>query len=146
MKKVLFMIFVSMFLLVSGCTVNKIASRIVDNWEADIEKKLENASPEEEPQLRAQLADIYNAKGQFIMVNEPDKGDEAQNWLQKSIDLCNFIMQQWPNEYANDKIVRTKVNLTMGNNMFLIGNQEETNKWCSLLQDVECPQVLQELR
>ena len=147
MKKIfLFMIFVSTFIFASGCTFNKMAARIVDNWEADTLKKLENPEPGEEAKLRAHLADIYNAKAQFLMVNEPDKLDEAMNWFQQSIEQCNLVIQEWPNDYANDKTVRTKVNLTMANNMFLMGNQEEANQWCSLLQDIECPQVLKELR
>ncbi len=146
MKKLLyFLLFISVCFLFSGC-INKMASRIVDNWEAQTLKKLENPEPGEEPKLNAQLADIYNAKAQFLMVNEPEKEEEATAWLEQSIELCQMIIQQWPDAYANDKFVRTKVNLTMGNNMFLMGNQEETAHYCSYIQDVDCPQVLKELR
>lgn len=145
-RSMFFLIIILVSCIFTGC-INKMASRIVDNWEADTLKKLENPEPGEEPKLRAQLADIYNAKAQYLKVNQPDQEEEANNWLQQSIEQCNFVMQQWPNDYANDEFVSIKINLTMANNMFLMGNQEEANQWCSRLpENVDCPQVLKELR
>ena len=147
MKKYFFILFViSASVILSGCSTNRIAERIVNNWEANTLKQLKNPAPGEEPKLRAHLADIYNAKAQFIMVNKPEKSEEARYWLQQSVDLCRMVTQKWPDAYANDKVVRTKVNLTMGNNMFLVGNQEETAHWCSYIRDVDCPQVIKELQ
>lgn len=146
MKNFFLVLIISACLIFSGCTVNKMASRIVDYMEADVLKKLENPEPDEEPKLNAQLADIYNAKAQFLMVNEPEKEEEAMAWLQQSVEICQKIIQQWPDAYANDKFVRTRVNLTMGGNMFLMGNQDETAHWCSYIQDVDCPQILKELQ
>ena len=145
-KKSLFIfVVISVCFLFSAC-INKMASRYVDNWEAQTLKKLENPEPGEEPLLRAQLADIYNAKAQFILVNEPEKEEEALNYLQQSVDLCNYIIKQWPNEYEHDPNVKTKVNLTMGGNMFLLKKYDEIGKWCSLISDTKCPQVLKELQ
>ena len=145
-RSVFFLILILVSCIFTGC-INKMASRIIDLREVVTLKLLENPKPEEEAELHAQLADIYNAKAQYFMVNQPEQEEEANNWLQQSIEQCNFVMQQWPNDYANDEFVSIKINLTMANNLFLMGNQEEANQWCSrLLENVDCPQVLKELR
>ena len=123
------------------------ASKIIDNWEAQTLKKLENPDPEEEPKLYAQLADIYNAKAQYLMVNEPKKQEEAESYLQQSIETCQRVMQEFSQAYANDEFVSIKINLTMANNMFPQGNQGEVEQWCSRLpENVACPQILKELQ
>lgn len=75
-------------------------------------------------------------------------GEKASSYLQESIEKCNFVMQQFPQDYANDEFVVLKINLTMANNMFLLGKQDEVAQWCSRVPkeiqgvQVPCPQII----
>ncbi|MBO4699902.1 hypothetical protein J5690_09915 [bacterium] len=115
---------------------------------AEYEAKLANSQNQsEETVYRAVLADFYNAKAQFLLASHPERSDEAMKWIEMSLQMCEYIMENLQNEYTNNQTVSFKTNMTMANNMFLQDNQGEVEQWCSRLpENVECPQIIKELK
>ncbi|MBO4699903.1 hypothetical protein J5690_09920 [bacterium] len=112
-----------------------------------IEDALEKGQSDKPALTRTYLADIYNTRAQLLLAT-PGRESEADEWIQKSLEECNFVRSQFPEEYANNSDnIAVMLDLVMANNMFLQNKQGEAGQWCSRVpENVKCPAIIKELQ
>lgn len=153
-KILFFCFFIAACLISSGCSgfKNNVYHGIYEGMDkhiAEYEEKLAaSQTPLEEAKNRAILGDFYRIKGQTLLVSRPEQEEEAMGWIEKSTQMYQHIMANFPNEYESDEFVRNKTSLGMASNLYLIGAAvDEVDAYCQhLTQSIECPDVLPELK
>ena len=146
-KTILFFIFIillSFFFL--GCSIGY-KLRQNEKWGNFVEDALEKGESEKPALTHTWLADNYNTRAQLLLAT-PDRENEADEWIQKSLEECNIVRSQFSEAYANNSDnIAVVLDLVMANNMFLLDNQAEVDQWCSRVpENVNCPAIIKELR